>query len=142
MAGEIILGYDGSPGAKAALPHAVAFAQAFGTTLVVAFAYGANPVGGRTGDVERATAELGTQFVDEAFAAAKQLDASLDVKTELVDGLAVEGLVALAHHLDARVLVIGGNGRGPLVSTLLGSVSYKLLHQTQVPVMVVQPPDA
>jgi nucleotide-binding universal stress UspA family protein len=28
-----------------------------------------------------------------------------------------------------------------VIGSLLGSVSYKLLHQTSVPVMVVQPPD-
>lgn len=34
MAGEIILGYDGSPGSRAALPHAVELAGAFGVTMM------------------------------------------------------------------------------------------------------------
>ena len=52
----------------AALPHAVDLATAFGVTLVVAFAFGANPVGGVTGDV-RAPSKLGQSFLDEAVAA-------------------------------------------------------------------------
>ncbi len=141
MAGEIVLGYDGSPGAQAALPHAVEFAKAFGVTLVVAFAYGANPVGGVTGDVQRVTADLGTQFLEEAVAAAKQVDASVPVRTELIDGRAVEGLIALAENLGARVLVVGGNGRGAIVGTLLGSVGYRVVSETDVPVLIVQPPE-
>jgi nucleotide-binding universal stress UspA family protein len=141
MAGEIVLGYDASDGAKAALPHAVDLARAFGVPLVTAFAYGVNPVGGVGGDQARATEKLGEGFLAEAAAAAKAIDAGVTVEPMLVDGLPVEGLIAAAEQLGARMLVIGGNGRGPMVSSLLGSISYKLLHQTKVPVLVVQPHD-
>jgi len=141
VAGEILLGYDGSDGAKAALPHAVALAKAFGVPLVAAFAYGVNPVGGVGGDQARATEKLGEGFLAEAAAAANAIDAGVTVEPMLVDGTPVEGLVAAAETRGAHILVIGGNGRGPMVGSLLGSVSYKLLHQTSVPVLVVQPPD-
>jgi nucleotide-binding universal stress UspA family protein len=141
MAGDIVLAYDGSPGAKAALPEAVALAKAFGVPLVLAFAHGVNPVGGVGGDQDRQTAKLGEGFLAEAGAATKALDANVEVQPILVAAQPVEGLVGLAEDRKARVLVIGGNGRGPVIGSLLGSVSYKLLHQTSVPVMVVQPPD-
>lgn len=141
MTGEIVLGYDGSPGARAALPQAVALAKAFDVPLVAVFVYGANPVGGVTGDVERETAKIGQRLLAEAADAAKALDPDLQVEPLLVDATPVEGLAGAAEQRGARILVIGGNGRGPMVGTLLGSVGYKLLHHTKVPVLVVQPPD-
>jgi nucleotide-binding universal stress UspA family protein len=39
MAGEVIVGYDGSACAKGALSQAVEQARAFGAGLVIAFAY-------------------------------------------------------------------------------------------------------
>ena len=139
MASEIVLGYDGSDGAKAALPQAVALATAFKTQLVVVFAYGANPVGGVIGDVERETEKIGQGFLDEASAAAKNLDAGVNVVQILANAAPVEALSKLAEERGARIVVIGGNGRGPMISTLLGSVGYKLLHHTVTPVLVVQP---
>ncbi len=75
------------------------------------------------------------------MAAAQARNPAVTIEGELVDGLPVAALVALAELRQARILVVGGNGFGPVVGTLLGSVSYKLLHQTKVPVLVVQPPD-
>lgn len=140
MSGEILLGYDGSDGAKAALPHAVELAKALGVPLVVAFAYGVNPVGGVGGDQARATAKLGEGFLSEAESAAKAIDAAVTVEPLLIDGTPVDGLVAAADQRAARMIVIGGNGHGAMVGTLLGSVGYKLLHHAAVPVLVVQPP--
>lgn len=139
MAGEILLGYDGSDGAKAALPEAVALATAFGVTLIAAFAHGVNPVGGVGGDQARAIAQLGEGFLAEATEAAKGIDPNVRVESMLVDATPVDGLVAAAEDLGAHMIVVGGNGHGPMVGTLLGSVSYKLLHHSPVPVLVVQP---
>jgi nucleotide-binding universal stress UspA family protein len=141
MAGDIVLGYDGSEGARAALPHAVALARAFDVPLAIVFAFGQNPVGGVTGDVRRAVEETGETMLEEARDAALAVDAAVDVQAELVDGRPVDALVAVADQRVARVLVVGGNGRGPLIGSLLGSSTYKVLHHATVPVLVVQPPD-
>ena len=141
MAGDIVLGYDGSDGAKAALPHAVALARAFGAPLAIVFAYGQNPVGGVTGDVKRAVEDTGEGVLEDARAAALAIDANHDVQPELVDGRPVDALVAVTEQRAARMLVVGGNGRGPLVGSLLGSSTYKVLHHSPVPVLVVQPSD-
>lgn len=139
MASEIVLGYDGSAGAKAALPHAVALAAAFKVPLVAVFAYGVNPVGGVVGDVERETEKVGQASLDEATAAAKALDASVTVVQVLAAAAPVEALSKLSEERGARMLVIGGNGHTAMVGTLLGSVGYKLLHHTVTPVLVVHP---
>ena len=142
MAGDIVLGYDGSDGAQAALPHAVAVARAFGVPLAIVFAYGQNPVGGVTGDVKRAVEETGAELLQTARAAAAAIDPAVDVQPELVDGRPVDALVAVVEQRQAGMLVVGGNGRGALVGSLLGSSTYKVLHHSPVPVLVVQPPGA
>jgi nucleotide-binding universal stress UspA family protein len=141
MAGEIVLGYDGSDGAQAAVPHATAIAAAFGVPLVIVFAYGQNPVGGVTGDVRRAVEEFGERLTGEARAAALATDPGVEVELEMIDARPVDGLVEVVHRRDARLLVVGGNGHGSLVGSLLGSSTYKMLHHSPVPVLVVQPPD-
>ena len=142
MAGDIVLGYDGSEGARAALPHAVALARAFDVPLAIVFAFGQNPVGGVTGDVRRAVEDTGQPMLEEARDAALAVDGALDVQPELVDGRPVDALIAVSEQRAARVLVVGGNGRGSIVGSLLGSSTYKVLHQSTVPVLVVQPPRA
>ena len=141
MAGDIVLGYDGSDGARAALPEAVALARAFDVPLALVFAFGQNPVGGVTGDTRRAVEQVGEGLLEDATAAARAIDAAVDAQPELVDGRPVDALVEVCRRRGARVLVVGGNGHGSLVGSLLGSWTYKVLHQSTVPVMVVQPPD-
>ena len=80
-------------------------------------------------------------MLEEARAAAVAVDATVDVQPELVDGRPVDAIVEVARRRGARMLVVGGNGRGPLVGSLLGSSTYKVLHHSPVPVLVVQPPD-
>jgi nucleotide-binding universal stress UspA family protein len=142
MAGEIVLGYDDSDGARAALPHAVDLARAFGTPLILVFAYGQNPVGGVTGDVRRAVEETGERMLEAARAAAVAYDPTVEVVAELVDGRPVDALVEVSRRQVARILVVGGNGHGSIVGSLLGSSTYKVLHRSPVPVLVVQPRDA
>ena len=120
--------------------HAVELARAFDVPLAIVFAFGQNPVGGVTGDVRRAVEETGESILEEARAAALAVDPAVKVHPELVDGRPVDALVAVAQQRSARMLVVGGNGHGSIVGSLLGSSTYKVLHHATVPVLVVQPP--
>jgi nucleotide-binding universal stress UspA family protein len=141
MSGEIVIGYDDSDGARAALPEAARLAADLGVALVLVFAYGQNPVGGRTGDLKRAVEELGLEWLDEARDRVVAEFPGLVVERELIDGRPAESVVLVAERLGARMIVVGGNGRGPIVSSLLGSVSTKVLYESGIPVLVVEPPE-
>ena len=136
---DIVLGYDGSESSKEALPVAVGLAKDLGATLVIAFAYGTNPVGGGAGDQEREIEKIGEGLLAEAAAAAGAIDASVTVVTEEVNGEAVEGLHALAADRGARMLVIGGDKSGPVWGTIEGGVAYRIVAHSPVPVLVVTP---
>ena len=120
--------------------RAVELARAFDVPLAIVFAFGQNPVGGVTGDVRHAVEETGESILEEARAAALAVDPAVKVHPELVDGRPVDALVAVAQQRSARMLVVGGNGHGSIVGSLLGSSTYKVLHHATVPVLVVQPP--
>ena len=85
MAGEIVLGYDGEPGSRAALQTAVAIAAAFKRPLVVAFGYAPAPIGGDVADLSKVIEDIGNKITAEAVQIAHDVDPSVAVKTALVN---------------------------------------------------------
>ena len=68
MGSTLVLGYDGSDCAKAALQAAVEAAQAFGDGIVVAFGAGVYPIG-EDSDHKRLLRKRGTDLAEEALSA-------------------------------------------------------------------------
>jgi nucleotide-binding universal stress UspA family protein len=141
MAGDVILGYDGSEGSKAALATALAVARAFDTTLVITFGYDVNLFGGEVTDYRHRVEAMGRTLLAEAATAAAELDPNVKVEPLLVPQRAVDSLLAAAKDREARVIVVGGNGSRPLMGAILGSVPHKLLHHSAIPVLVVPAPE-
>jgi nucleotide-binding universal stress UspA family protein len=138
MAGEIVLGYDGSPGARRALRLATELASTSKRALVIVFGYAPTPMGGEVADLARAVRELGAVLTEDAVEMAHNIDNALAVTTELVDGRPADALLAAADEHEAYMLVVGGaDGRGPVRGALLGSVTYQVVHRATRPVLVV-----
>jgi nucleotide-binding universal stress UspA family protein len=137
MAGEVVLGYDGEPGSLAALHTAVAVASAFKRPLVIAFGYAPAPIGGDVADLSRAVRELADTFLAEAVKIAGEVDASVSVRTELVNDRPAEAIMRAADQYEALTIVVGSAGRGPMAGALLGSVTYQVVHRSTRPVLVV-----
>ena len=135
MASTIVLGYDGSDCAKAALQAAVESAKAFGDRIVVAFGAGVYPIG-EDSDHMRLVRKMGADWADEALAAIRAAGVT-DAETTVVDARPAEALLKVAADRSARMIVVGTHGEHPLTGAVLGSVPHKLLHLSQVPVLVV-----
>jgi nucleotide-binding universal stress UspA family protein len=138
MMGEIVIGYDGSDCSKTALGRAADLAGELGDSLRVVFAYAPHGAGGGEVKAQReAVRELGEGMVAEATAMLDAHDPKPAYATELSPLRPAEALVHAADEHEARMIVVGSHGEGALRSALIGSTPYKLIHQTDVPVLVV-----
>jgi nucleotide-binding universal stress UspA family protein len=133
MTSTFVVGYDGSACADAALAAAVTLTKEMGGKIVVAFGYFANPVGGEVTDYRKALEEHGQRIL--ASIAGKTED--VEIETVLAEGSPAEALVEVAKQRDARAIIVGTRGEGPLRGALVGSVPHKLLQLSDRPVLVV-----
>ena len=133
----IVVGYDGSEASHAAIRAARREAGPEGE-LVVVYAYGLPPdfLG---------FAEYDKLVVDRQAHAREKLDAlerdhAADLGTgyeiELIGGSPAEALSDVASARHADMVVVGSRGLGR-VRGALGSVSQRLIHLAQVPVLVI-----
>jgi len=137
---DIILGFDGSRSARAALEVAVGQARAFGDRLVVVFA---DEPPGRSaseefGEHRRAIGEIAERAFSEAKEAART--AGIKVESLLVHEKPPVALETTARGRETRLIVVGTYGEGPFRSAILGSTPHKLLHFSEVPVLCVPSP--
>jgi nucleotide-binding universal stress UspA family protein len=140
MAGDIVLGFDGQPGSVAALKTATAIAAAFKRPLVIVFGHRPAAIGGEVSDLGKAVREVGKGLTDDAVALAREQDASVDVQVEIVDLRPADAVLEVADEHEALAIVVGTTGRGPIAGTLLGSVTYQIVHRATRPVVVVPAP--
>ena len=136
MSGPIVVGYDGTDGAQAALHELARLAPLLGADVVVAFGYEASPLGGEVGDLATSLHERGEQITAEAVRVLA--DAGVTATSEVVPGRIAEELSSLADTVDAQMLVVGSYGQRTLTSLLLGSTPNKLLYLSHRPVLVVR----
>jgi nucleotide-binding universal stress UspA family protein len=136
--GAIVLGYVDAAGARAALERSIELAKLFGDELVIAFATGP-PGSGSVGDEFRAhqnaLEEIGQRITSEARERAEQ--AGVKVTVELPPERPWDALTRVADERDARYIVVGHRGEGPIKGAILGSTPHKLLHLAERPVVVV-----
>jgi nucleotide-binding universal stress UspA family protein len=134
--GSIVVGYDGSEASKTALTRAVELAKGLGDDVALVFGYSPPGIwGGEIAEHEEAIEEFGKKLMNEARQQV-QTD-GVEVSYVLVRKRGPEALLDVARQRDSRMIVVGGAGEAPLKGAILGSTPYKLLHQTERPVLVV-----
>ncbi len=135
MAGEIVVGYDGTECAEAALEVAIDVARDLGTKLVIVYAYDPARIGGEVHDLDEALEKRGREVTAEAVKRSE--GAGLEVEVQLIKEKPSVALSALASKRKARFIVLGGYGERPVTGVILGATPHKLLHIAEVPVIVV-----
>jgi nucleotide-binding universal stress UspA family protein len=141
---KILVAYDRSPHARAALGHAVDIARTQQAELTVLTSYSTGlawPGVGLGGldqtlydqIVEAARAE-GQAAIDDAV---QQLPEGMMAATRLVHAPAAEAILAEAGQGGYDLIVVGSRGRGDAGSMFLGSVSHRVVHSCHLPVLVV-----
>jgi len=137
--GVLVLGYDGSDCANAALDQASELAKGLGDRIVIGFGYGPGGPGEEFAATSDAIRKLGEKITAQATERARSN--GVQVEVELVEKRPTEALMALADKHDARAIVVGSYGEHPITGALLGSVPNKLLHLSERPVLVVPVPE-
>jgi nucleotide-binding universal stress UspA family protein len=131
----VVVGYDGSEPARAALDYAARRAGSGGRVVAV---HAFNP----------APDWLGTPYYDRALAAhqsegrellrslEEQSELDVELTTSLLEGPPARAIIAAADARDADEIVVGSRGFGP-VRGVLGSVSHAVLHGADRAVVVI-----
>jgi nucleotide-binding universal stress UspA family protein len=132
--GTLVVGYDGTDGARAALRAAIDLGGELGDGVVAVFAFHVGRLGGEVSDYAAALHEHAREVLEEA----RSMGDGVEV-VELEEYPA-QALIAVADERDARMIVVGSHGESPLRSVLVGSTPTKLLHISERPVLVVRGP--
>lgn len=134
--GTIVVGYDGSDTARAALRYARRRAGDEGRIFVVhAYAMPADVLGmPNYDDLLEERVRHGREVLGEIGSGRGEER----IETELIGGDAAEAIAEVARVRDADEIVIGARGRSR-ARAILGSVSLELLHLADRPVVVITP---
>jgi len=144
--GAVVVGVDGSAGARAALRWAMAEARIRKIPLRVVHAWTFSYPGGAgygylgetldafpggLSSLHRASEDMIEHAIAELAAEAE----GLEIEREIVEGKAADVLVGAASERD--LLVVGSRGHGGFAGLLLGSVSQQCAHHARCPVVIV-----
>lgn len=135
---NVLVAFDGSDGARAALRQAADVAVASGGALTLAWSV---PEKSALDRVElrppdpKAASEA-RRALDDVISS---LDPELGASPWVVAGPADEAILAVARDIRADLIVSGSRGRGRVARALLGSVSSQLVQKAHCDVLVVHP---
>ena len=139
----ILIATDGSAGARAAVDEGLDFAEETGAdVLFVAIRHPSLPVFGDPYWQQSLSHELARlrPALQEAVAEAESRGIHADY--DLLEGDPGERILELARSRDADLIVIGSRRLGAVAPVILGSVSKRVLHDADRPVLVVNEPAA
>jgi nucleotide-binding universal stress UspA family protein len=140
---RILVPLDGSTRAEQALPVAVRIARASGGTLLLVEVVTPLIDYGGLAPVPLLTEGVITTELDEAADYLKTIArspmlAGIATTTEVVFGLAAPNILATSEARAVDLIVICSHGRTGFTRWVLGSVARQVLHQSQVPVLVLR----
>ena len=141
---RIVVGVEGSGGARAALRWAIKEARHRNATVDVVTAYSTTYVPASPDfnyvpldpiDLEAEVKRMQDSIIDEVLA---EVDSQgVEIRRRMVRGRAADTLIA--ESVNAAMLVVGSRGRGGFRGLLLGSVSQQITHHGSCPVVIVRP---
>jgi nucleotide-binding universal stress UspA family protein len=139
---RIVVGFDGSPAAEAALAVAVEEAQLRKLPLRLVCTWEVPPL--EYAGVAFAPApdynEAAKRHAETVIAAAAEKLASSGVEFETAAIPGHPATVLLEEATRAKLVVVGTRGRGTLKGLVLGSVSQALAHHCSAPLLIVPSP--
>jgi nucleotide-binding universal stress UspA family protein len=135
---SILVAVDGSKESDLALEAAVDLALGTNARLTLLHVSSTPPASLSTTPAGAAVAaELPEYHEKVLHEAVDKVPKDLPITTLLLEGNPAHTIVKAAGEREHDLIVIGSRGRGRASAALLGSVSHEVLHEAQVPVLVV-----
>jgi len=143
MVHQILVGLDGSPLAETILPYVTVLAKGVGaevTLLHVVHVPEEVQEGERYQIVQPLIQQVDTQAQDYLGRVAQQLaDAGLKAKSQVITGDTAATIVGYAQQKGMDLIALATHGRSGLQRWFHGSVAEKVLHTTQMPLLLIRP---
>jgi len=144
MPSSIVIAYDFSAPAKRAAEVACAIHQLFGGPLHIVHSYldvwgeytDRGAVVGEAAEKRRQALHLGLEEMLETESKELFSGEAPSIQTHLVTGDPAEGLLRVAHDVDATLICAGTTGKSGIERLLIGSVARRLLHDAKVPLLL------
>ena len=149
--GVVVIGYDGSDGAHQAIGQA---AQLFGSRralvvtvfqhvqeLLIPSGLGV-PVGRVSSELVDAIKEHAEELARQGAELARSGGFHAEPEALEAEDRVADTILSVARDRGASAIVVGSRGLGGVSSALLGSVSSRLVHATDRPLLVVPPADS
>ena len=139
----IIIGYDGSEGAKGAIAFAGDYFAGRRAVVVTAFEHWPPAVQGDESQVDEQTRAETAAKAEEGAALARAVGIEAEAMTiHASEDKTWQSIIRVADELDAGPIVVGSHGFNGLRPLVLGSVSHQLAHHAHQPVIAVPTPVA
>jgi len=139
----ILIATDGSTGARAAVDEGLELAEQTGEdVLFVAIRELPYPVFGDPYWQQSLSTELARLRPALKDAVAEAESRGIHADYDLLEGDPAERILDIARSRDVGLIVIGSRGLSAVASVILGSVSKRVLHDADRPVLVVNEPAA
>lgn len=147
MSGPILFCYDGSDGSRSALQAAGDLISRPSDGFVLTVwqpAYVRLAMAGTFGpavltdeaDADQNEAAYALQVAEDGAKRAREHGYDLKAVAERAEDGIAHAILGVADRYDVALIVCGQRGRGPIRSTLLGSVSHALSAHTRRPILI------
>lgn len=142
---KILVPLDGSPAAECVLPHARILAQCFDAHLYLLHIV-ADPVFEPLFSGAKLASATHTGFVNACVQAQEYLDrlaaqlrrAGIAVSTAIGEGIIADTILQYEKQLHADLVVVASHGQSQPHTWHLGEVTYRIVHESEIPVLVIQ----
>lgn len=142
---HLLVTLDGSPQAESVIPHAIDIAKTMGAELtLLRVVDAANSDWSERGAIgkSQAASTIRSTYVDQATAylerVAEQLRHSgVPARAVVKQGQAGRQIVATAKEVDADAITMTTHSRRGINRLMFGSVAEEVLHESQLPIILV-----
>ena len=141
---HILVPVDGSPTSMLAVTKAAGLAKAFNSQVTAVYVIDPYPFTGVGADFAYGQAQYLSAATSDAHAALDGVKVTMEqlgipVDVVMGEGHSVhDGIMEAAKTTGADLIVMGSHGRRGLEKLVLGSVTQRVLSDSQIPVLVVR----